>query len=114
MLYAASEAVQLTHSRDLILNDDLSFMAAPTCSYEAFQHGRTPVLGPGDEVLMNNAEVGSMRLASASRFTTFRVPVAAIAALIPDIGAAIVRFRPPTRHSGCWWVTSPARSTPRL
>ena len=91
VLYAASEAVQLTHSRDLILNDDLSFMAAPTCSYEAFQHGRTPVLGPGDGVLMNNAEVGSMRLASASRFTTFRVPVAAIAALIPDIGAAIAR-----------------------
>jgi AraC-like DNA-binding protein len=40
---------------------------------------------------MNNAEVGSMRLASASRFTTFRVPAAAIAPLVPDVGAAIAR-----------------------
>ncbi|HEY7663356.1 MAG TPA: helix-turn-helix domain-containing protein [Xanthobacteraceae bacterium] len=91
VLYAASAAVHLTHSRDLILDDDLSFMAAPTCPYEAFQHGRNPVLGAGDGVLMNNAEVGSMRLASASRFTTFRVPVAAIASLVPDIGAAVAR-----------------------
>ncbi len=91
VLYASSAAVKLTHSRDLILDDDLSFMAAPTCPYEAAQHGRNPVLGPGDGVLMNNAEVGSIRLASASRFTTFRVPAAAIASLVPDIGAAIAR-----------------------
>ncbi len=94
VLYAASAAVKLTHSRDLILDDDLSFMAAPTCPYEASQHGRNPMLGPGEGVLMNNAEVGSIRLASASRFTTFRVPAAAIAPLVSDVGAAVARRIP--------------------
>jgi len=94
VLRASSAAVHLNHSRELIVDDDLSFMAAPTCPYEAFQHGRNPVLGPGDGVLMNNAEVGSMRLASASRFITFRVPAAAIAPLVSDLGAAIARRIP--------------------
>jgi hypothetical protein len=94
VLYAASAAVRLTHSRDLIVDNDLSFMAAPTCPYEASQHGRNPVLGPGESVLMNNAEVGSMSLASASQFTTFRVPAKAIASLVPDIGAAVARAIP--------------------
>ena len=79
VLRASSAAVHLSHSRELIVDDDLSFMAAPTCPYAACQHGRSPVLGPGDGVLMSNAEVGSIRLASASHFITFRVPVAAIA-----------------------------------
>jgi hypothetical protein len=94
VLRASSAAVHLTHSRDLIVDDDLSFMAAPTCPYEASQHGRNPVLDPGDGVLMSNAEVGSMRLASASRFTTFRVPVTAITPLVSDLGAAIARRIP--------------------
>jgi AraC-like DNA-binding protein len=94
VLYAASAAVRLTHSRDLIFDDDLSFMAAPTCPYEASQLGRNPVLSPGESVLMNNAEVGSMSLASASQFTTFRVPAKAIASLVPDIGAAVARAIP--------------------
>jgi AraC-like DNA-binding protein len=91
VLRASSAAVHLHHTRDLIVDDDLSFMAAPTCPYAASQHGRNPELGAGDGVLMNNAEVGSMRLASASRFITFRVPVAAIAAHVADIGAAVAR-----------------------
>jgi AraC-like DNA-binding protein len=94
VLRASSAAVHLTHSRELIVDDDLSFMAAPTCPYAASQHGRDPVLDPGDGVLMNNAEVGSMRLASLSRFTTFRVPVTAIAPLVSDLGAAIARRIP--------------------
>jgi AraC-like DNA-binding protein len=83
--------VNVSHSRELIVDDDLSFMAAPTTPYAASQHGRNPVLAPGDGVLMNNAEVGSMKLASASRFTTFRVPVAPIAARVGDIGAVVAR-----------------------
>ena len=57
VLRASSAAVHLTHSRELIVDDDLSFMAAPTCPYAASQHGRDPVLDPGDGVLMDNAEV---------------------------------------------------------
>jgi AraC-like DNA-binding protein len=91
VLRASSDAVHLTHSRELIVDDDLSFMAAPTSPYAASQLGRNPVLAPGDGVLMNNAEVGSMTLASASRFITFRVPAAAIAARVGDVGAAIAR-----------------------
>ena len=104
VLRASSAAVHLTHSRDLIVDDDLSFMAAPTCPYEASQHGRNPVLDPGDGVLMSNAEVGSMRLASASRFTTFRVPVTAITPLVSDLGAAIARRIPAgnAARSSCW------------
>jgi AraC-like DNA-binding protein len=91
VLRASSAAAHLIHSRELIVDDDLSFMAAPTCPYEASQHGRNSMLAPGDGVLMNNAEVGSMRLASSSQFITFRVPVAAIASRIPDVGAAVAR-----------------------
>lgn len=94
VLRATSAAVHLSHSRELIVDDDLSFMAAPTCPYEATQHGRNAALAPGDGVLMNNAEVGSMRLAAGSRFTTFRVPAAAIAPLVSDVGAAIARRIP--------------------
>jgi AraC-like DNA-binding protein len=43
---------------------------------------------------MNNAEVGSIMLSSASRFTTFRVPRSAIAALVPDLDAAVARRIP--------------------
>jgi AraC-like DNA-binding protein len=94
VLRASSAGAHLSHSHDLILDDDLSFMAGPTCSYEASQQGRNPLLGPGDGVLMNNAEVGWMRLASPSRFTTFRVPVTAIKPLVPDLGAIIARRIP--------------------
>jgi AraC-like DNA-binding protein len=91
VLRASSAAVHLRHSRELIVDDDLSFMAAPTSRYTASQLGRNPTLAPGDGVLMNNAEVGSMKLASAARFTTFRVPVAPIAARVGDIGAVVAR-----------------------
>jgi AraC-like DNA-binding protein len=91
LLFAASSAVDLRHSRELIVDDDLSFMAAPTCRYTARQLGRTAELEAGAGVLMNNAEVGSMTLAAASRFITFRVPRAPMAALVGDLDAAVAR-----------------------
>jgi AraC-like DNA-binding protein len=91
VLHASSDSVHLRHSRELIVDDDLSIMATTTTPYAVSQHGRNPVLAAGDGVLMNNAEVGSMTLASPSRFTTFRVPVAAIAARVGDVGAAVAR-----------------------
>jgi AraC-binding-like domain len=60
VLRASSAAVHLHHTRNLIVNDDLSFMAAPTCPYTASQHGRDPVLGPGDGVL-EQISLGSNR-----------------------------------------------------
>jgi AraC-like DNA-binding protein len=94
VLFAASGAVDLSHTRELIVDDDLSFMAAPTCRYVASQLGRTMELEAGAGVLMTNAEVGAMKLASASRFVTFRVPRAAMASMVPDIESAVARRIP--------------------
>jgi AraC-like DNA-binding protein len=93
-LFATSGAMRLSHTRELVVDDNLSFMAAPTCRYAAFQLGRTAELEAGAGVLMTNAEVGSMQLAAASRFITFRVPRKPIAALLPNLDAALARRIP--------------------
>jgi AraC-like DNA-binding protein len=98
VLFAESGAMDLAHTRELIVDDDLSFMAAPTCRFAASQLGRTVELEPGAGVLMTNAEVGSMKLAAASRFVTFRVPRAPIAPLVPDLEATVAR-RIPANHT---------------
>ena len=90
---SCSGALQ-THPKNLIVDDDLSFMTGSMPNWMAFQHGRNPVLGPGDGVLMNNAEVGSILLPDTEHFITFKVPVKAIAPLVPDIGALIARRIP--------------------
>ena len=41
VLYASSGAMELRHTKELIIDDDLSIMAAPTCRYTASQLGRT-------------------------------------------------------------------------
>ncbi|MFZ3354712.1 MAG: helix-turn-helix domain-containing protein [Xanthobacteraceae bacterium] len=94
VLFATGGAMNLRHTRELIVDDDISFMAAPTCRSIASQLGRTAELEAGAGVLMNNAEVGSIRLASSSRFITFRVPRAAIAPLVTDLDAAVARRIP--------------------
>src|SRR5712691_3460204 len=94
VLVGSCSAVHLSHSRDLIVDDDLSFMTGSMPNWTASQLGRNPVLGPGDGVLMNNAEVGSMVLPDTVRFITFKVPLKAIAPLVPDVGALIARRVP--------------------
>ena len=94
ILFGSNVAQRATLPPELIKHDDLSFMAAPTCQWTASQLGRNPVLGPGDGVLMSNADVGSLTLGSECRFTTFCVPRAAIAPLVPDLAAAFARRIP--------------------
>lgn len=94
VLFATSGATNLRHTRELIVDGDISFMAAPTCRFAATQLGRTVELEAGSGVLMTNAEIGSIRLASSSQFVTFRVPRAAIAPLVPDLEAAVARRIP--------------------
>src|SRR4051794_20187873 len=89
LLVGNTSAVHLSHSSDLIVDDDLSFMIGPTGDWMARQLGRECALTSGDGVLMSNAEVGSMSLRSDTRFITFRVPAAAIAPLVPDFQARI-------------------------
>lgn len=85
--------MKLNHSKNLIVDDDLSFMTG-VMNWTATQLGRNPALGPGDGVLMNNAEVGSMVLPDTAQFTTFKVPMKEIAPLVPDIGELIARRVP--------------------
>ena len=89
LLVGATSPVHLEHASDLIRDDDLSFMVGPTERWSAFQLGREAMLGTCDGVLMWNAEVGSMTLPSETRFKTFRVPVAAIEPLVPELHAQI-------------------------
>jgi AraC-like DNA-binding protein len=120
-MMGSTSSVRLTHSKELIRDDDLSFATFPLSSWTASQMGRSPVLGAGDGVLMSNAEVGSMTLPMATRFVTFRVPLAAIAPLVPDIGAAVARPVPAdsealrllTRYFGILQENS-ALTTPHL
>jgi len=94
MLTGSTSGVRLTHSRELIADDDLSFMTGPMPQWTASQLGRDPVLCAGDGVLMNNAEVGAITMPQETGFLTFRVPVAAIAPLVPDVGAVVARRVP--------------------
>ena len=94
LLTGATSGVRLTHARELIADDDLSFMTGPMPKWTASQLGRHPVLGAGDGVLMNNAEVGAMTLPQETRFLTFRVPAAAIAPLVPDVAAVVAKRVP--------------------
>jgi AraC-like DNA-binding protein len=94
VLAGSCSAVHLSHSKELIVDDDLSFMTGSMPKWTASQLGRNPVLAAGDGVLMNNAEVGSMVLPDTAGFITFKVPVKAIAPLVPDVGALIARRVP--------------------
>lgn len=94
VLFGSCSAVRLSHPTQLIVDDDLSFMTGRTGPWTASQLGRNPVLGTGDGVLMWNAEVGSMTLPSDGPFVTFRVPLNAIASLVPDVGAVVARRIP--------------------
>jgi AraC-like DNA-binding protein len=121
LLDGVTSGVGLTHSQDLIVDDDLSFATGPMPRWTASQLGRNPMLGPGDGCLMTNAEVGSMCLPSATRFTTFRVPVAAIRPLVHNVSACVAR-RIPAESEGLQLLTrylgimkdAPALATPEL
>jgi AraC-like DNA-binding protein len=91
LVFVDTVAMHMTHSRELIRDDDLSFMAAPTCAWAASQLGRDSTCKPGEGMLLNNAEVGSISLTSDARFTSFRVPIAAIEPLVFDVHAAVAR-----------------------
>jgi len=91
VLVGSSSGVRLLHPKELIVDDDLSFMTGPMQNWMAYQHGRVSTLGSGQGVLMNNAEVGGITMPSETSFITFRVPVAAIAPLVPDVGALIAK-----------------------
>ena len=94
LLFAKSDAAHLDHTRALIKDDDMSFLAGPTCAWTASQLGRNPECSAGDGVFTNNAEPGSITLSAPTRYMSFRVPRAAIAPLVRDLDAAVARIIP--------------------
>ncbi len=94
VIYASSSAAHQPNSRALIASDDLSFLAGASGCCAASQLGHDAELQPGDGVLMNNADLGSVTLHEDCRYTTFCVPRSAIAPLVPDIGALFARRVP--------------------
>jgi AraC-like DNA-binding protein len=89
VIYASTSAAHQANSRELIINDDISFgvMFAPTGSWRATQLGRTAELLPGDGVLLSNGDLGSISLLNDCRFTTFCLPRSALTPLVADIDA---------------------------
>jgi AraC-like DNA-binding protein len=96
VLSGSSSAMQLDHTRELIGDDDLAFMAAPTCRWTVSQLGRKLELAPGDGVLLTNAEAWSMTLTGQAHFTAIRVPATALAPWIPDLETVVAQLIPAT------------------
>jgi AraC-like DNA-binding protein len=87
LIRARTSPVRQGNSRSLITNDDVSFGAVLSCRWGATQLGRSEELRPGDGVLMSNGDVGALTFPDECRYVAFGVPKAALAALVPDIGA---------------------------
>jgi len=94
VMFATGNTRHLRHTRSLIKDGDLSFLAGPSCPFTAASLGRRVECAAGDGVLFNNAEVASVEFAATSRFTTFRVPTAAIEPLVRDVNDAVARIVP--------------------
>jgi AraC-like DNA-binding protein len=94
VLHVRTSAVHTDRSRNLIADDDLAFLLASTCECSVSRRGRDPVLGPGDAALLGGPEPGTVTFAAEARFTTLRVPTAAIAPLVPDLASAFARRIP--------------------
>ena len=88
VIYASTSAAHQANSRELIVNDDISFgvMSAPAGSWRASQLGRAVDLQSGDGVLLSNSDLGSISLPDGCRFMTFCLPRSVLSPLVPDMG----------------------------
>jgi AraC-like DNA-binding protein len=94
VIHASTSANHGATSRELIVNDDVSFVVGVTSRWTASQLGRSADLRPGDGVLMSNGDLGAITLSNDCRYAAFSVPRSAIEPLVPDIGAAFARRVP--------------------
>jgi AraC-like DNA-binding protein len=94
LLHASTSAAFQANSRALITSDDVSFGVATSGRWGASQLGRSAELQSGDGVFLSNGDVGSISLAEDCHFTTFGLPKAVMAQLVPDLGAAFARRVP--------------------
>jgi AraC-like DNA-binding protein len=91
LMRASTSAVRQWNTRNLITNDDVSFGSILNGRWRGTQFGRDAELSPGDGLLLSNGDVGALTLPDECRFLTFVLPKAALAPLVPDIGALFSR-----------------------
>ena len=91
LLFVSTVAMHMEHPRELIRDDDISFIVAPTARWIASQRGQHHVLGRGAGVLLSNGEPGAVTLCDAASFVSFRAPRTAIAPLVANLDEAICR-----------------------
>jgi len=91
MMRASTSAVRQWNTRNLITNDDVSFGTIMNGRWHGTQLGRDAELSAGDGLLLSNGDVGALTLPDECRFLTFVLPIAALAPLVPDIGALFSR-----------------------
>jgi AraC-like DNA-binding protein len=85
----ASRELRFHKLKNLIDNDDVVLAIVETGFWDGEQFGRSARLGPGEAVLCSNAEV-AVGVASGAR-TAIRLPRAALAPLVGDVEAAVLR-----------------------
>ncbi len=93
--------MRMMHAREMIKDDNLSFMVASECQRAASQLGWDAQLDLGDRVVMNNANASSMILAINVRVTMFSVPAVEIAPLGSDLEAVVARRTPADNAALC-------------
>ena len=94
LLRASTAPVRQGNSRKLISSDDVTFSWILSARLRASKLGRTVDLGPGDAVLMTNADVGEMVFPEACEYASLRLPKLTLAPLVPDLGALVARRIP--------------------
>jgi AraC-like DNA-binding protein len=94
LIDVATTAARQANSRSLIHSDDVCFGVARDAVWHASQLGRSTDLRPGDGLLMNNGDVGSITFPVDCRYFAFAIPRSAIAPLVRDIDALFARRTP--------------------
>jgi hypothetical protein len=89
---AASSLVRVGRTRELLADsDDNLILQIASSAGVASQLGREVAVGPGDAVLLSAADIGHFTYASAPEILAVSLPRAALAPLLRDSGAALVR-----------------------
>ena len=91
IMRASTSAVRQWNTRGLITNDNVSFGSILNGRWHGTQLGRDAELSAGDGLLLSNGDVGALTLPDECRFLTFVLPKAALAPLVPDLGALFSR-----------------------
>jgi AraC-like DNA-binding protein len=91
LLRASTSPAHQSNSHELISSDDITFGVIANARWGASQFGRSAELCPGDGVMLNNGEVGSISLPQESRYVAFVVPQSAVRPLVPDLDRMFAR-----------------------